>query len=126
MNRDDIFTKVKATLVELFEVDEDAVTLDAQLYQDLELDSIDAIDLVVHLQKLTGKKIKPEEFKSVRSVADVVEAMSSHRPYRPSLGLETALEEIRSGRGVHYHAESVDACLRLIAEKKVDLSTAVW
>ncbi|MEG0009815.1 acyl carrier protein [Aeromonas lusitana] len=75
MNKDDIFTKVKATLVELFEVDEDAVTLDAQLYQDLELDSIDAIDLVVHLQKLTGKKIKPEEFKSVRSVADVVEAV---------------------------------------------------
>ena len=72
MNKDDIFTKVRATLVELFEVDEGAVTLDAQLYQDLELDSI---DLVVHLQKLTGKKIKPEEFKSVRSVADVVEAV---------------------------------------------------
>ncbi|MGY3857463.1 MULTISPECIES: acyl carrier protein [Aeromonas] len=75
MNRDEIFAKVKATLVELFEVDEAAVTPEAQLYQDLELDSIDAIDLVVHLQKLTGKKIKPEEFKSVRSVADVVEAV---------------------------------------------------
>lgn len=75
MNRDDIFAEVKATLVELFEVDEDTITLEAQLYQDLELDSIDAIDLVVHLQKLTGKKIKPEEFKSVRSVADVVEAV---------------------------------------------------
>lgn len=75
MNRDEIFAEVKATLVELFEVDEDAVVPDAQLYQDLELDSIDAIDLVVHLQKLTGKKIKPEEFKSVRSVADVVEAV---------------------------------------------------
>lgn len=75
MNRDEIFAEVKATLVELFEVDEDAVVPDAQLYQDLELDSIDAIDLVVHLQKLTGKKIRPEEFKSVRSVADVVEAV---------------------------------------------------
>lgn len=75
MNRDEIFAEVKATLVELFEVDEDAVVPDAQLYQDLELDSIDAIDLVVHLQKLTGKKIKPEEFKSVRNVADVVEAV---------------------------------------------------
>lgn len=62
----------------------------------------------------------------ILAVADVVEAMSSHRPYRPSLGLETALEEIRSGRGVIYHAESVDACLRLVAEKKVDLSTAAW
>lgn len=75
MNRDEIFAQVKAALVDLFEVDEDAVTPEAQLYQDLELDSIDAIDLVVHLQKLTGKKIKPEEFKSVRSVADVVEAV---------------------------------------------------
>ncbi|WP_429081469.1 acyl carrier protein [Aeromonas bivalvium] len=75
MNRDEIFAQVKAALVNLFEVDEDAVTPEAQLYQELELDSIDAIDLVVHLQKLTGKKIKPEEFKSVRSVADVVEAV---------------------------------------------------
>ena len=49
--------------------------MEAHLYQDLELDSIDAIDLVVHLQKLTGKKIKPEEFKSVRSVNDVVDAV---------------------------------------------------
>jgi len=56
----------------------------------------------------------------------VVEAMSSHRPYRPSLGLETALDEIRSGRGTQYHAQSVDACLHLIAEKKVDLTTTAW
>jgi acyl carrier protein len=41
--------------------------------QDLDLDSIDAVDLVVELQKLTGRKIKPEEFKTVRTVGDVVE-----------------------------------------------------
>ena len=75
MTRDDIFAQIKAALVELFEVDEEAITPEARLYQDLELDSIDAIDLVVHLQKLTGKKIKPEEFKSVRTVADVVDAV---------------------------------------------------
>ncbi|QPR89330.1 acyl carrier protein [Aeromonas hydrophila] len=75
MTRDDIFAQIKAALVELFEVDEKAITPEARLYQDLELDSIDAIDLVVHLQKLTGKKIKPEEFKSVRSVNDVVDAV---------------------------------------------------
>jgi HD-GYP domain-containing protein (c-di-GMP phosphodiesterase class II) len=56
----------------------------------------------------------------------VVEAMSSHRPYRPSLGLETAMEEIRSGKGTLYHAPSVDACLHLIAEKKVDLTAIAW
>ncbi len=62
----------------------------------------------------------------ILTVADVVEAMSSHRPYRPSLGLETAMEEIRSGRGTFYHAPSVDACLRLIADKKVDLTPIAW
>lgn len=62
----------------------------------------------------------------ILTVADVVEAMSSHRPYRPSLGLETATEEVRSGRGTLYHAPSVDACLHLIAEKKVDLTAIAW
>lgn len=75
MTRDDIFAQIKAALVELFEVDEEAIIPEARLYQDLELDSIDAVDLVVRLQKLTGKKIKPEEFKSVRSVNDVVDAV---------------------------------------------------
>ena len=73
---------------------------------------------------LTDKELLLEA--KILTVADVVEAMSSHRPYRPSLGLDTAQDEIRSGRGVLYHAESVDACLRLIAEKKVDLSAVAW
>ena len=59
----------------------------------------------------------------ILTVADVVEAMSSHRPYRPSLGIPTALDEIRSGRGTRYHAPSVDACLDLILEKRIDLSS---
>ncbi len=53
----------------------------------------------------------------ILTVADVVEAMSSHRPYRPSLGIESALEEIRQGRGIRYHAPSVDVCISLIKEK---------
>ena len=75
-------------------------------------------------QGLTDKDILLEA--KILTVADVVEAMSSHRPYRPSLGLDTALDEIRSGRGTLYHAQSVDACLHLIAEKKVDLTTSQW
>ena len=75
MTRDEIFNEIRRALVELFEIGPEDVTMDAKLYQQLELDSIDAIDLVVHLQKLTGKKIKPEEFKSVRTVADVVDAV---------------------------------------------------
>ncbi|MFH0224852.1 acyl carrier protein [Vibrio furnissii] len=75
-NKQHVFDQVKEALVELFEVDADDIQPDAHLYQDLDLDSIDAVDLVVHLQKVTGKKIKPEEFKAVRTVDDVVEAVS--------------------------------------------------
>ncbi len=62
----------------------------------------------------------------ILAVADVVEAMSSHRPYRPSLGIVKALDEIRNGRGTLYHAPSVDACLQLVAEKKIELSADDW
>ena len=51
------------------------------------------------------------------AVADVVEAMGSHRPYRPSRGIDKALEEVLRHRGVYYDPEVVDACLRLFKEK---------
>ena len=70
-----IYTEVSKVLVELFEIDADDITLDSKLYQDLDLDSIDAVDLVVKLQELTGKNIDPDEFKAVRSVSDVVESV---------------------------------------------------
>jgi HD-GYP domain-containing protein (c-di-GMP phosphodiesterase class II) len=50
-------------------------------------------------------------------VADVVEAMSSYRPYRPGLGVDAALEEICSGRGTRYDAQVVDACVALFRER---------
>jgi len=53
----------------------------------------------------------------VLAVVDVVEAMSSHRPYRPSLGMDAALDEIERGRGVRYDAAVVDACLKVIREE---------
>ncbi|MFQ5861658.1 MAG: HD domain-containing phosphohydrolase [Candidatus Brocadiales bacterium] len=53
----------------------------------------------------------------ILGVADVVEAMSSHRPYRPALGIDKALEEISKNRGVLYDANAVDACVRLFTEK---------
>ncbi len=67
-------------------------------------------------QKLTGKDILLEA--RIVGVADVVEAMSSHRPYRPALGIPVALEEIAKQKGILYDAEVVDACLRLFAEKE--------
>jgi putative nucleotidyltransferase with HDIG domain len=51
------------------------------------------------------------------TVADVVEAISSHRPYRPSMGIEIALEEIKRGRGSEYDPEVVDACIKVFNEK---------
>lgn len=70
-----IYQEVSALLVKLFEIDPQDIKPEARLYEDLELDSIDAVDMIVHLQKKTGKKIKPEEFKAVRTVQDVVEAV---------------------------------------------------
>ncbi len=75
LNKQQVFEQVKDALVELFEIDEADIQPEAHLYQDLDLDSIDAVDLVVHLQNVTGKKIKPEEFKMVRTVNDVVESV---------------------------------------------------
>ena len=73
--RDDIFNTLRDALVELFELDPARVSMEANLYQDLEIDSIDAVDLIDHIKRHTGKKIAAEEFKSVRTVGDVVEAV---------------------------------------------------
>lgn len=75
MGKQEIYLQIQALLVKLFELDADDIKPESRLYEELELDSIDAVDLVVHLQKTTGKKIKPEMFKSVRTVQDVVDAI---------------------------------------------------
>ncbi|BAN98522.1 acyl carrier protein [Plautia stali symbiont] len=75
MNKQDIHQEVATLLTTLFEIDPDEIRPDARLYEDLELDSIDAVDMVVHLQKRTGRKIKPEAFRAVRTVQDVVDAV---------------------------------------------------
>ncbi len=72
MTEDQIYARLKAILMESFEIEESRITLQANLFQDLDLDSIDGVDLAIKLQEMTGKRIKPEEFKSVRTVNDVV------------------------------------------------------
>jgi HD-GYP domain-containing protein (c-di-GMP phosphodiesterase class II) len=57
----------------------------------------------------------------IMAVADVVEAMASHRPYRPGLGIEVALEEIQKNKGILYDDDVADACLRLFREKGYSL-----
>ncbi len=71
-----IFEHVATTLSELFDLDRADIRLDSHLSDDLDIDSIDAIDLIVELKKFVGKKISPEDFKSVRTVGDIVNAVS--------------------------------------------------
>jgi acyl carrier protein len=73
---EEIYQRLQLIMQELFELDPQQVTLQARLYEDLDIDSIDAVDLVVELKKITGKKLRPDEFKSVRTVQDVVDAIS--------------------------------------------------
>ncbi len=58
----------------------------------------------------------------IMAVADVVESMSTHRPYRPGLGIDKALAEIERGRGTAYDADVADACLRLFREKRYEFA----
>lgn len=60
-------------MVTLFDVSPEAINLNSDLQSDLDLDSIDAVDLIVKVQELIGQKIKPEVFKTVHTVGDVVD-----------------------------------------------------
>ncbi len=73
--RESILVYLKSAMSELFEVKEEDVVLDARLYEDLDIDSIDAVDLIVKLKELTNKKIQPLKFRNVRTVGDVVDAV---------------------------------------------------
>lgn len=87
---------------------------------DIVLQHHERLDGSGYPQGLNGNEILIES--KIMSVADVVEAISSHRPYRPSLGIEYALNEITRGRGVLYDELAVDACLKLFREKEFKFS----
>lgn len=67
----DVFDALKETLVKEFEVDPAAITPAARLQEDLDLDSIDAVDLILKIQELTGQSVSPEQFKDVVTIGDV-------------------------------------------------------
>ena len=75
--REDINNLLVRLLGEMFEVAPDDIHPEAHLYDDLDIDSIDAVDLVVELRAITGKQIDPDEFKAVRTVDDVINAVAS-------------------------------------------------
>ena len=83
--KEEIFDRLAAILVELFEIDRSKITLAADLYQDLEIDSIDTIDLILQLKTVTGRKIQPDQFRHVRSVGDAVNAIYALLNEQPTI-----------------------------------------
>lgn len=75
--REEVFAHLRDTLVELFEIDASKITPGANLYTDLDIDSIDAVDLIIKLKEYTGQKLQPQQFRHVRTVNDVVDAVMS-------------------------------------------------
>lgn len=75
MTKDELFKKCVEILHETFDLPEDRIKLESRLYEDLDIDSIDAVDLIVRMKPVVGKRMAPEAFKSVRSVQDVVDAL---------------------------------------------------
>ena len=73
-SREQIFSKVKEIMSELFEIEPETIQLQSKFKEDLGLDSIDAIDLIVHLQSFVGQRLQPEDFKSVRTIDDLLTA----------------------------------------------------
>jgi acyl carrier protein len=76
-SREEILEYLREVLVELFEIKPEQVVPEANLYEDLDIDSIDAVDLILKLKDLTGRKIQPQTFKHVRTVGDVIDAIQS-------------------------------------------------
>lgn len=76
MGRDELFVWVADLLAEMFELDRSTLTPASNLYADLDIDSIDAVDLAVKLKQMTGKRLQPEVFKTIRTIADVVDALA--------------------------------------------------
>ena len=77
MSKDEIFEILKKALVELFEIDESKVMPEAKIYEDLQIDSIDAIDLVDYVKKNTGYKLMPDDFKNIQTLDDIVDAVAA-------------------------------------------------
>jgi acyl carrier protein len=77
MTRDQMQTWIVDLLADMFELDKSDLTSESNLYSDLDIDSIDAVDLAVKLKQLTGKRLQPEVFKTIRTIGDVVSALET-------------------------------------------------
>jgi len=75
MTKDDIFAKIVDILHRTFDIEPARIQRESRLGEDLDIDSIDAVDLLVQLKPLVGRRLQPDAFKSVRTVQDVVDAL---------------------------------------------------
>jgi len=75
-HKEKILAQIKVILVDLFELDEDAIVPEAKLYEDLDIDSIDAVDLLIDLKKTIDVDISSEQFNDVTTIQDVVDAFA--------------------------------------------------
>jgi len=75
-SREEIYNTLSTIFIDDFEIEPEDISLTANLYEDLDLDSIDAIDLIVKLKAFTGHKIEPDAFKKVRTVNDIIDELS--------------------------------------------------
>ena len=73
--QEDVFATLRQLMSEMFELSPEDISLEANLRQDLDIDSIDAVDLMVRLREITGKRINPEDFKNARTIQDVVDTV---------------------------------------------------
>lgn len=71
--REEIFVLIRSILVDLFDFEADSITPESHIVHDLDLDSIDAVDIIVKIQENTGKKLDPDQFKQIETIADIVE-----------------------------------------------------
>lgn len=74
-SKETIYEHLQAILIELFEIEPGDISPEANLYEDLDIDSIDAVDMAVRLNELTGHKIQPSDFRDIRTVNDVVDTV---------------------------------------------------
>ncbi len=74
--KENILTQVRETLVELFDLEPSEIVPEAKLYEDLDIDSIDAVDLLIDLKKSTNVDLTPAQFKQVRTIQDVVDVLA--------------------------------------------------
>jgi len=80
MTKNELFQHIVGLLQESFEIEASRITPEARLYDDLDIDSIDAVDLIVQLKPLLGSSLKPEAFKTVRTVQDIVDVVHGLLP----------------------------------------------